>query len=243
MWSIAIPSYQRSAVLRNKTLPFLQRHQVPASAIRVYVAGEEEARVYRETLLPDTYGEIVVGRLGITAQRNFISQTYPLDAWVVCMDDDIDDLLVLDGGRLTPMIDFKSFVDIAFTSCVENSRHLWGIYPVVNAMFMKPTTTTDMRFCIGQCFGYINQRMRLNAPIKTDYELTMAYSALDGGVVRFNWVVAKSRMGAAGGIGMARADRVGLNEQAIELFQRMYPDYFVVKRNKPGEILLKRQPP
>ena len=243
MWKVAIPSYNRSSVLRNKTLPFLAKHRVPPEDITIFVASEDERRLYEECLLPGSYGSIVVGTLGIVHQRNYITAYYPKDAWVLCMDDDVEDVLTLENGRLEPVRDFKVVVDLGFQTCVDTGRHLWGLYPVANAFFMRPTTTTDMRFCIGNCYGMINQRIYLRAELKEDYELTMSYSKLDGGVVRLNWLTAKTRMGASGGVGKTRAQRVNTNISVVSMFHKVFPDFFRENKKRPGEILLKKEVP
>ena len=243
MWKVAIPSYNRSSVLRNKTLPFLAKHRVPPEDITIFVANEDEKRLYEECLLPGSYGTLVVGTLGLNAQRNYITAYYPKDAWVLCMDDDVEDVLTLENGRLEPIRDFKVLVDMGFQTCVDTGRHLWGLYPVANAFFMRPTTTTDMRFCIGNCFGVINKRVWLRAELKDDYERTMRYAQEDGGVVRLNWATAKTRMGASGGVGKTKAQRVVAYEHDVALFHKLFPDFFRENKKRPGEILLKKEVP
>ena len=47
---IAIPSYKRAETLRDKSLAMLEAKRVPASIVHVFVATEEEKRIYANTL-------------------------------------------------------------------------------------------------------------------------------------------------------------------------------------------------
>ena len=74
---VPIPSYKRAEQLRDQTLVTLKDANIAANRVAVFVADEAESDMYKSTLVPGTYGELIVGRTGITNQRDFISMYYP----------------------------------------------------------------------------------------------------------------------------------------------------------------------
>jgi hypothetical protein len=57
---ICIPSYKRAQVCNNKTLTTLEKNNIPASKIYVYVANQEEYTLYKEKLDPKLYHQLIV---------------------------------------------------------------------------------------------------------------------------------------------------------------------------------------
>ena len=77
----------------------------------------------------------------------------------------------------------------------------WGVYPVENPYFMKPTTrksddytSTYLSYIIGFMTGVINNRKAEIRTIddKEDYERSIKYYLKDGGVLRFNNVTCRT---------------------------------------------------
>ena len=71
----------------------------------------------------------------------------------------------------------------------------WGVYPVDNPYFMKPTTNNkddyvsiNLKFLIGYLTGVKNNKKAEIRTIgdKEDYERTIKYYLKDGGVLRYN---------------------------------------------------------
>ena len=70
---VTIPSYNRSKEIVSKSLRTLKNGNVSANNIYIFVANEEEQELYSNTVPKDLYYKIVVGKIGIANQRNFIS--------------------------------------------------------------------------------------------------------------------------------------------------------------------------
>ena len=56
---ICIPSYKRAQVCNDKTLSTLNKNKIPASKIYVYVANQEEYDLYKKTLDPKLYHQLI----------------------------------------------------------------------------------------------------------------------------------------------------------------------------------------
>ena len=69
---IAIPSYKRAHILKEKTLDLLKRQKIPKQKIYIFVANKKEHDEYKK-VLPPYYHKIIIGKVGMKNIRNFIS--------------------------------------------------------------------------------------------------------------------------------------------------------------------------
>lgn len=238
---IAIPSYNRPKELLRKTIMTLVHGQVDTSAIHIFVANREEFDIYKP-IFPTL--KVIIGELGIRNQRIFISKYFPENQYIVSIDDDVEALNMLDDKKLKVIINIDFFIKQAYDRLITEHLNLWGIYPVNNPFFMKPVVTTKLKFIIGVIHGYINRHNDLLYPniqseTKEDYEQSLLFYKMDGGVVRFNYISAKTKFNAVGGLGKDRHER---NRLAAEYLQSMYPDYistFNRKKNNMSEVRFK----
>lgn len=248
---VAIPTYNRADVIVKKTLSTLQRGQIHQSKIFIFVANEEEEIKYKSAIPENMYFKIVVGELGITNQRNFITRYFPEGTEICSIDDDITDLMELRGfaelrkDGMTP-INISQFIFRAFSEMREKGLGLWGVYPCMNSLFMKvkPPITTSLTFCIGCIHGYINDKTLILSPTmetKEDYERTFLYYKKYGGVLRYNHICVRTKFQAIGGVGN---DRVEISKISAEKLQAKYPEYissvFIRKTNGNSEVRLTR---
>ena len=230
----AIPSYRRPEQLRDKTLAFLLKHLVPKERITVFVANQEEHAVYSAI---DSEIKFVIGKEGLKEQRNFIFEYYPEDARVVSLDDDIEDVMQLtESSTLEPISNFQETVLFAFQECDKLKRNLWGLYPIKNAFFLSHNYSYDFKFIIGHLFGFVNKKMVLTLPLKEDYELSAYYTQRDGGVLRLNYLCAKTKMFAKGGLNKSKNERKKLNKEVVELLLDMFPHLFAHNPKREGEV-------
>ena len=242
---VAIPTYNRQDVVFKKTISTLLKGGVSKSHIYIFVANKEQERLYEEALPKDSYHQIVVGKKGIANQRKFIAKYFKEGQYVISMDDDVEEFQMLkstqrgitlkkrklDNDKLIKMRNVHKFFMNAYKIMKKENLYIWGVYPVKNVLFMYPRYTTDLRFIIGVTFGFIVRHDRKLEPsneseTKEDYEQTILYYKKDGGVIRFNNVVPKTKFNAPGGLGTDRFER---NKHAAEYLVKTYPD--IVKRN------------
>lgn len=244
-YKIAIPSFNRQKQLLQKTLNTLERYKIPREKIYIFVVKDEY----------DTYVDIIgsnynliIGELGIVNQRNFIGNYFEEGDHIISLDDDIEEFYELayeaDKNKLSPIKDLNSFFIESFKILQREKLYIWGIYPVCNAFFMYDIVTTDLRFIIGCCFGFIVRKdpiLKMNqiTETKEDYQQTILYFNKDGGVVRFNGVTIKTKFNASGGLGTDRAER---NKTAAENLYAMYPNIITRFQRKNGthEVKLKK---
>ena len=106
---------------------------------------------------------------------------------------------------------------------------------------MYDKITTDLRFIIGVTYGFIvrhnrNLRLSIKAETKEDYEQTILFYIMDGGVIRFNYITTKTKFNSPGGLGTERYDR---NKRAAEYLSEKYKDNIKLFRRKNGTYEVK----
>jgi len=243
---VAIPSYNREEVIVKKSLKTLKDGGVPSSKIHIFLANEEEREKYEKAVPKDLYGKLVVGVKGITQQRKFIVKYFPEGQYVISIDDDVERLEKLQGGKLAKVRDVDGFFKKGYDDLKKRGLYIWGIYPVQNPFFMKPAATTDLKFIIGVLRGFINRHDKDLEPsgkikVKEDYEQSILYYRKDGGVLRYNNITTKTKFNAEGGLGKERHQ---MNQEASDFLYAKYPDLVTPFHRKNGmaEIKLRRMP-
>jgi hypothetical protein len=243
---VAIPTYNRSDVIGKKTLMTLKEGGVPKSSIYLFVANKTEQKIYEQTVPKELYGKIVVGKLGIANQRKFIVKYFPEGQYVISCDDDIEAIERLKGEKLSKMKNVNDFFLDAYQILKDEGLYIWGVYPVRNPFFMQKGYSTGLKFIIGLLRGFINRHSKKLEPssqikCKEDYEESILYYKMDGGLLRFNDITCKTKFNSEGGLGK---DRFDMNKEAAEYLQNKYPNMVTIKHRKNGmtEINLARLP-
>ena len=240
MYTIAIPSYNRADSLLKKTLTTLKKGKVPSSRIYIFVANSREEKIYREAIPKHLYHAIVIGKLGISNQRNFIRNFFNSGTRVVSIDDDVERIFRLKGEKDVTISNIDLFFKSAFNELKKHNLFLWGIYPIGNTFFMKgkQKTTTSLKFIIGVLHGFIvrkdkSLKTNIQSEGKEDYEQSLLYFKKDGGVLRFNDIGAKTKFFAKGGLGNVNK-RILSSKKAAGYLEKTYPNYISTHYRKNG---------
>ena len=235
---LCIPSYKRADTIQTKTLAVLSSYSIPPSMIHIFVANEEEKRVYLEKVPKSLYGSLHVGVKGLAEVRNFIFDAFPVGTPIVEFDDDIQGFLEYSARARRNekrLGDLKEVILKGFAECKRIGCRFWGVYPVPNGFFMKPGTTRDLRFCVGSCWGCFNpgssgsSGVRIAYSEKEDYQRTLQFFLEDGAVVRFSNVAPKTAYYKEAGGLQEQGDRVEKQEAAVNWMLEKWPSW--IRRN------------
>lgn len=226
---IAICSYKREKLLQERTLKQLKERRFNPEQIFIFVADGDERNRYSTSIPYEDYGEIVIARPGLASARNFVLDYFPVGTNVVFMDDDIQEFKFLKGDRLTDG-NLHEAIETGFEEARKAKATLWGISPVPNAFFMRPTISTHLKFCVGPFFGMINpgattergiELPELNSE-KEDYIRTLMCWERDKAIVRLNWLAVKTAYYKTEG-GMMATDRIEKQRVAVEYIKTRWP--------------------
>ena len=242
---VAIPSYKRPDILKQKTLKMLFEGGIKPKQIHIFVANQSEADDYAKVIDKKLYHKIIIGKLGIKQQRIFINNYFKENTNLLCVDDDVVNIVKLKNDKTVIFNDLDIFIKEAFKKLRELKLYIFSIHPTFNPFFMQNTVTTDLRFCIGTFFGYIVRHDKDLIPTvneKEDYELSILHYIKDGGVLRYNYLGLKTRFHTnKGGLG-GLENRPAVNKHAAEYLNKKYPLHTRIKVRKSGmyEIALRR---
>jgi hypothetical protein len=243
MYTIAIPSFRRPKVLKNKTLKLLESYNINPKNIIVFMANQEEYDLYREELCLTEFGKkikLVIGERGIKNIRNFMANYFKEKGKIFYIDDDISHIFeVLNkfseydrkNNKMHRLKDLNKFITDAFKVSKSKGCDNWGIYPVENPYFMKPTTddvdfytTTKLNYIMGGFTGVINNKKAEIRTIddKEDYERSIKYYLKDNGVLRFNNVCVRTRCYTEPGGMQTNRTKERIHDSAVYLTKK-YP--------------------
>jgi len=190
-YQIAIPSYKRSHLIQSKVLAFLEKHQIEPKRVTIFVASQAEKEDYEVALKESKYQRLVIGEPGIMEIRNFIRKHYKENTPVVSLDDDLVDIMELDGDNLTPLPlgGFERLIALGFNAAREQNAYLWGLSNTTNPFYMSETIKVGLYFVIGQFFGTIirhSSDLLVTTNMKEDVERSLQHFVKDGRVVRLD---------------------------------------------------------
>jgi cellulose synthase/poly-beta-1,6-N-acetylglucosamine synthase-like glycosyltransferase len=228
-YTVVIPSYNRPEGCRDKTLATLAKYKIPKEKIHVVVANKEQETLYREALGPDY--KILVGVPGLPTVRSWIFRHFPKGTPLVSFDDDITGFIEYTETTKRherPLRSLKAVIERGFAECKKNNCRLWGVYPTANGYFMKPTVSTDLKFCIGTFYGCFNPGKEVQVNIgtgnKDDYQITLQFFQADGAVVRLNYVAPKTSTYKTPG-GLQWGDRQARTRKEVKEMMKQWPGW------------------
>ena len=234
-YKIAIPSHNRSNIIKSKTLAFLSKHNIPKDNIYIFVA-EDEIATYKKNL--PTYN-IIKGSKGLKNNRSSISLYFDENTRVCSIDDDVKDIINFKKDYIKNL---DYLIKDIFNYLEATGLKLGGIHPCDNPFFYAENISNDLKFICGAFRCFINTRLceRRTFTLLEDYETTIRYYLYCGGVARFNHLgVIANYKTLSGGLKEYRTD--DLKKKEVEEFSKKYSNF--CKTKKEGmEIQLIKNP-
>ena len=211
-YNIVIPSYDRHEHIWSKTLNFLSHQDIPNHKIFIFVADEEESEKYLEVLgdrwkviktradVSEGSGNVVIGTLGICAQREFIVKFFDEKDYIVSIDDDVCDVMTVIeplGLKSLSKGDFKSLIHFAALLMLKTKSFIWSVNTSSNPQSMHPThVSRKAGICNGFLYGFFNRHFDQILPslgdAAEDVERSARYFLCDGVVLRFRMLTCKT---------------------------------------------------
>lgn len=232
----AIRSYRRAETLAEKTLPLLSRLGVEPEAVSIFLSDPSELDEYLNAVGQSDLGgyEWVDGALGCGPNGNFIQEWHDEGDRVVCLDDDLADLYVRRGEQTLEPISPVEFNELLFHAFAAASGGLWGVHPVPNAFFQRPTISHDLRYICGGFYGMTIRNdpgLLVDLEDKEDFERSIRWYLADGYVTRFNYVSMRTT-GYRGEGGMQEERTPERVRASAEEIVRRWPDLATLNLKK-----------
>jgi len=233
---IAIPSYKRVDILRDKTLRYLQMCKIDPKKIFIFVADKNEKYEYIQNL-PKYYNKIVVGERGIRNIRWIIRNYFGEGEYLISIDDDIDYLINKGVKKGVPLLNLNSFIISSFQTAIDNQCRMWGIGSHSNPFFLRDGYTIGLRYIISTFYGLKNTHDKntyIEIGEKEGASRSILFYLADGRVMKINSVCMKtSFFGNAGGLqDVSGKNRINTKiKEAGEWLIKKYPQFVYFKKN------------
>lgn len=246
---VAIPSYKRPETLRDRTMKVLRKYKVDPQKIHIFVADKDQKKIYEEAISNKSYNKIIIGKPGIKNIRNFMPKYFPQGQHIFYMDDDIygvnecknkNNINNRKDNKLVPLRSLKDLIKKGFKMSEDTGLTNWGVYPVFNPFFMKPTTKnvndyvgTKLGYVIGFMTGVINDKKAEIRTIddKEDYERSIKYYLKDGGLLRFNNITCETKCYKEPGGMQVERTKKRIHDSAVYLTKK-YPKLCTLNTSK-----------
>jgi len=196
----AIPSFNRSNIVSDKTVSSLISCGVKPSDIFVFLSDWSEESNYRKSLPKDCH--LVQGGAGITAQRRIINSFFDEGDRVVSLDDDIT--IVRKQDKVSVELD-ESFVSLshrAFDFCDLLGLRMWGIQPLSNTNFSRHQSIGGLNMVMGILYGEYAGEKDCQPSVEgqcEDLEKSLLHYQTYGGTLKLCDLNRKSKPFAPGG--------------------------------------------
>jgi hypothetical protein len=260
-YKIVIPTYGRPDGVRNNTLSYLSRTNVPRDNIFLFVASKEEQEQYIAANGEEWKKRIVIGVKGLCPQRHFISEYFPKGERIVSMDDDVSSIrfLKLDEplpGTTKPLkhpcslrevTNLDGLISHGFSLCEDEERNIpmWGLYQVENKGFLHPRVSTGLKFVMGHFVAFyagdpVFKEIH-DFPMKDDFFWSLWHYAKSGETLRFDNICVKAKQHTgAGGTCEDMEAKLLTNNKTVEKICGQFPDLAFPKQRRTKDPYLSR---
>lgn len=227
-----IPSYQRPKNLINKTLKYLNSHNIQPNEIYLVLREDDICRKEYEEL--GDYNIIWTDVKGIGMTHNFITDYFDEGEFICEIDDDLSGCIDEKGNNVN---DFREVIEKHKEIMIEKNINYGGFYSTDNPFFMKNIKsqyTTDLRYMLGLLrVRRICKDIKLETNYSEDFENCILYYIRDGAILKNNYIAGKTTNYAKGGCnGDGRNLETEKNDK--EYLANKYPDYCKLFQRKNG---------
>ena len=214
---VAIPTFRRQHTLPHKTLAYLDKSNFPRERVFVFAqGGDEEVSEYSKTCTGCNV--VATGATGIAHQRRIIRNHFPHGTRVFMLDDDIDQLIAIEGRGL------RDIVERGFQLCEMEGVLYFSVCGYSNDYYMKDGHTTTLKHSVGTVQGFIaspewaDPYWIQHHDQFEDYEFVLRYFRRFGKALRLDWAGVKTKYySGGGGLGTAAERRQAATERAAAL--------------------------
>lgn len=235
-YKIVIPSYKRAEQIKNKTLFFLNKHNIPTNKIYIFVANFEERDLYINALPVKYHKRIIIGLKGILNQRNYIIDYFKEGEYILSIDDDITDISVLQPkNKKIELFSFLNLIKYSYKLLLENNAYMWGFNRDSNILFKKNKITTNFCLILAGCYGFINRKNiknKIEDDTREDVERSILYFKRDKILICHSNLILETKYFNEGGIlaDITKEERLNRADLIVEQYMNLYPDFIKCKK-------------
>lgn len=227
-YSIAIPSYKRANKINRGTYKMLLENKLQDKKIYVFLNTAKDVEEYKAAHKSDLKVEYVIhGKTGLKDTRNYMTKYFSSGSRVMYLDDDLTGINKGEPSGMTSkrVYNLGELANKGFQLCKSKGFGKWGLNPSNNQRSLKNTEITfDLRYVKSLYGEIVNHKVINTVTYAEDFERTIQYYIIYGGIVRFNNYTAKTSDYAKGGLEEAGRDKQK-EKSDKEAIAKKYPKY------------------
>ncbi len=222
-----IPSFQRSKILKEKTLKYLDEMGVHRGDVYVFIREDDNDWSGYASL--SGINLEIIDIKGIGATHNYITEFFEECEFIVEIDDDLEN--IVDNER-KPVEDFIGVCKEMKEKMEYVGCNYGGTYSLANPIYMSKCEkfTTDLCSMLGCLrFRFICKDIKLETNYAEDMENCILHFLRDKKILKNNWISPKTKNYANGrGFESEKTEKIFLAEK-----YPLYCRYFERKNGKP----------
>lgn len=200
--------------LRDTTLTLCKAYRIPFNKISIWIPEKSQEKLFRETLLPGSFGKLLIG--GTPCQY------FEIGTQLVYMNSCIRGFFEYDAdsiGFRKPLKSLLGVLKAAFYECEKEKATLWGCVNLNNSKkVLKPKISTKLKMISNTFWGGIYTGIDMSLKPSQSIERSILYYKKDEKVVYLHNIGVKSC-----------AEKEKFSESDMkELFQK-YPEFIIVE--------------
>ena len=228
-----IPSYQRSEILQQKTLKYLDSMEIDRTSVYVFI--REDDKDYEGYNKIADINLLAIDIKGIGETHNYITKHFDEGEFIVEIDDDLE--YMVDQER-KPIDSFTGLCEEMKEKMESVGCSYGGSYSVANPMFMSKCDryTTDLRYMLGCVrWRFVRKDIKLETNYAEDMENCILHFIRDKKILKNNWVAPKTKNYANGGCNGDGRNFTSEQKDKKHLAEKypLYCRYFERKNGKP----------
>lgn len=245
MYKIAVRTYKRNDMFVERTYAFLKNQNIDLeNCLYIFVANEDEKKLYQQSLSGQKYKEIVVGCLGLKEVTDFMLDYFGDGQEVFFMDDDLFGFFEFDlNGKLNKdATNLGDYLNKAFELLHKEGISSFCFRNMQNWFYISGAPDIEIRpyFVYGGAFGIIvNKKLHSSTYAHAeDSERTANVIEKDGGTLLFNKAGMITHSGKKSGYGTNdggmqesgdRADLAARKEFTKKITEELYENTLIGK--------------
>lgn len=160
--------------LRDTTLLLCKAYRIPFNKISIWIQEKSQEKIYRENLLPGTFGKLLIGRTP--------NEYFEIGTHLVYMNSCIRGFFEYNDKSSDSKKPVKSLLAVlknAFYECEKEKANLWGCVNLESKKKLKPKISTKLKLIANTFWGTIYSGADIGLKPSQDAERSILYYKAD----------------------------------------------------------------
>ncbi len=189
-YELAVLCYDSQTSVGKTTLALLHAYRIPPQRITLFVQSKSDEQHILTNVSRHRYGRLIVGERGPQAMETFLHQHYAPGTFLVVLTDSC--LGFLDKTASNGIV--KSLLGVirtGFEVCKSSTSGFWGVYPIAEEAFLRPTISSKLAYTSPALWGCITMPIQYTTQHYTHYERILQYYITYSAIIRLNHIAVR----------------------------------------------------